>query len=748
MKRQSKSNPLAMNKKSSFHALLDGTLTPSKGRSKHHNPQSVQSPHGPTTPSAGPNDEIRDEMSRKSAALDNKEGKCDPERDDVDRNDCSDRNIPNVASNSNNNNNNATSSNSLSSSNTSIAIPPLYKECLNLFKAKQYRSAELLSMYNLTSLAPNSIYKAHALELVADCAFHQSQYIRASSYYKQAFDYCNQESFPNNPSASSSSNIAVASSFQAQLKHKESNCLLLSGNIVEASNLLESFVPIRSPFRTFAISMDLGRMYMTTGRVNDARRCFIDVLNKNIYALEAVECLAQLGSEKSAVSKIVQQKVTLIQQQTVFTTDKTGDSKENSHCAVDASGTTTRRSQRSSLLLPINDIVNATFYSCRGSSHALHAWNYWSKLLDQHPNHTYLLLQMALLQSRFPYLLGTAGGINTNSTTSDGSSSSIFAKIRIIDPSFMEGMDTYANILAKQSNKSELGRLCSDLLQIDDKRHEAWAGLALYHHTCGDVEKSLAFLEKGVVSNPRSAFCHQLIGSILLSEGRVDHAIISYFRANEICKDVTSYEGLVEAYLSCSKYKEAVCTAKEAISFAPRDPRAMTLVGLALMSAPGSRERGREKAKRTLKKAFTIDPTCRRSLFALVDLHLEEEDYDICIDLIRKSIDDSDGCSSSYYVNIGANGVDQLYSKMAEVHTAEKKYGNALECFHKALSINPNSAEAQRGMDELEKVMKYTENPTNSSVSDEYRYQSHRHQHQHHSYRYEESELESVVRAI
>ena len=52
-----------------------------------------------------------------------------------------------------------------------------------------------------------------------------------------------------------------------------------------------------------------------------------------------------------------------------------------------------------------------------------------------------------------------------------------------------------------------------------------------------------------------------------------------------------------EAYLPSSMYKEAVCTAKEMLNFAPCDPCAMILVGLALMPAPDSQEQGREKAK-------------------------------------------------------------------------------------------------------------------------------------------------------
>ncbi len=732
MKRHAKN--LEMGKKTAFQTLLDGTLTP-KERSNNVQRNSfhfVQSKIE-TVPFEKYTDEDRNEVPKSRSAFASTQI-LDNAVLDREQADATNSEVNHAAFNNFNS----------SSSNKGIAIPPLFKECLNLYKAKQYRSAESLAMYNLTSLSPNSIYKAHAFELIADCAFHQAQHLRASAYYKQAFEHCHHDAYTG------SANV-VSSTFQAQLKLKEANCLNLSGNVVEASTLLETFIPIRSPFRTFAISMDLGKMYMTIGRYNDARRCFLDVLHKNIYALEAIECLAQLGSEKSAVSKIVQQKVAAfqLQHQMDSYTEKLCFSKEN---AKHISETTheqnsTQKIQKPSLLLPINDIVNAIFYSYRGSSHALHAWNYWCKLLDHHPNHTHLLLQMALLQARYPFLLRSAGGINTNSLSPDGQDTSIFAKIRNLDPNFMEGMDIYANILAKQGNKTELCRLSSSFLDIDDKRHEGWVSLALYHHICGDIEKSLAFLEKAIECNPRSAFCHHLMGSILQAEEKFEHAVMSYFRANEISKDIRNYEGLVEVYLSCAKYKEAVCTAKEAISFAPRDPRAMTLVGLALMSAPGSKDRGKDKAKRTLQKAYNVDPTCRKTLFALVDLHLQEEEFEVCIDLIKRGIDESD-CSYTYMWLAGENSTDKLYSKLAEVYTLKKEYSNALECFHKALSINPHSNDAQRSMDDLEKVMKYVDNSVNTEGSEDSHYNHSGRFHQHKSYRYDETELESVVRAL
>jgi anaphase-promoting complex subunit 7 len=258
--------------------------------------------------------------------------------------------------------------------------------------------------------------------------------------------------------------------------------------------------------------------------------------------------------------------------------------------------------------------------------------------------------------------------------------------------------------------ESELGELCGDLLEGDDKRPEAWNCLSLYHLTRDDHEKALAFVDKAISLDPQYAFSHLLRGSILLASQRPDHARLAFFRANDLQRDVPSFEGLVESYLAQSSWKEAVSSAKEAISGCPRDPRAITLVGLALAQAPTSNKgEGKERAKRALKKAITLDHGALRPLFALVDLYASDGEFSTCIKLLQDGIenggkvsDNAPLCAVSTWNKAHA---DVIHAKMGEIYTLFDDFGAALECYHTAIALNPQNGLAQQGMERLEKMM-------------------------------------------
>jgi len=110
------------------------------------------------------------------------------------------------------------------------------------------------------------------------------------------------------------------------------------------------------------------------------------------------------------------------------------------------------------------------------------------------------------------------------------------------------------------------------------------------------------------------------------------------------------------------------------------------------------------------KKAVALDTGALRPLFALVDLYATDGEYETAIQLLKDGIE-SGGKVQNDNTHIGSGStwnkahIDVIYAKMGEVHTRYEDYGDALECYHTAMSLNPHNGLAQKGVENLEKMM-------------------------------------------
>lgn len=621
-----------------------------------------------------------------------------------------------------------------------LDLTPLQRECVSLLKDCQYRSCEILALFDLSELEQNLSKSKHddgndfdelrkidisisiTLEILGDCYYHTSQHNRALSYYRKGAlrkhlscslnnKYYKKKVHRLSEISPSDSYNKVLSAAEANLRLKEARCLSALGRVTEASTVLEKMIVKTPKFESLAIVMKLGELYENSGRTGDAIKAYLKAISINPYAMEAIEKLSEMGAEEKHVvgfvkGGLVNRGVTNLS----HSMDNERGSKNNEEEKHDESN---------KLLIPIQNIVSSQIQ--------LHKNNFLStmplvmKLNEMYPNNLFVLQTIASLQVRSIWkfyrlvllfnetallTLFISEIIKLNYGDSTAAESTL-SQIRQIDRNQLELMDQYANLLFQKSAFSELSRLAGELIEIDSTRPEPWVSLAIFHQSRQDIDKALIFVDKAIDKNQRHAFAHLVKGYILHDEGRPEHAVISFFRSNEIKQSIASYEGLVYSYLSTNKFKEAICTAKECISTATKDVRAITLVGSALAKAPSTSPVVKERAKRALRKALSIDPSALKPLLVLSDVHMELDEWDDAVDILNKGLMvSSSNHSVGIYDRCKDHPLDIIHSKLGDVYTMKENYTDALTSYHTALSMNSSCIEAQKGLERLEKMMR------------------------------------------
>jgi len=499
----------------------------------------------------------------------------------------------------------------------------LQKEAIALVTHQQWVSCEILARLDLSKCAKEGRSEQIDFHLVAEAAFRQGKWLAAKEFYEKLYVYD-----------------------EPKYRYKVASCLVKTGSLVEAIFVLEQIAESK---RTLPVHMLLGNLYNSTSRKQAAIAAYLQAIQLNPFAMEAIHALAALGVDKTPIT----------------------DALDEGYA---------KRSYEQDLFLSKEIVLLLTAKHRHQNALALQLAQ---KLLTEYPNNVNLLLIMAEL-----YIS------NNDSDTAEEQ----YARVRALEPGNIDNMDLYANLLGKAGNTPVLSDLADAALQRDDKSAVAWTILALYHkYNNRNTESSVAlkFVEKAISLDQRHAYAHYVRGIILLQDNRPEYAAVSFFRSNEIQPAIATYEGLVDAYLVARKEKEAIGAAKEAYNMAPRDPRTLTLVGLALSQGSAT------TAKRSLTKALQMSPALARPLFCLVGILKHEKDYTACLDLLQAALEGASASSSN-----GLAATDEILCRMGDIYTHTENYKQAVAAYNRALAANPDCTAAVQAMDRLEKLLR------------------------------------------
>ena len=86
------------------------------------------------------------------------------------------------------------------------------------------------------------------------------------------------------------------------------------------------------------------------------------------------------------------------------------------------------------------------------------------------------------------------------------------------------------------------------------------------------------------------------------------------------------------------------------------------------------------------------NPNCKEAILAVIDIHVANRNLVAAEHILSKHLE--------------SNVNDDLHTRLAGIFVEGQKYGQAVEHYHIALSLNEANEEAATGLERLEKIMK------------------------------------------
>jgi len=530
-----------------------------------------------------------------------------------------------------------------------------YQECMieisKLLDMKMIDSSEMLCsllLSSLLSLSDNSSnrldYLSDALELYGDIIFAKDETKRAITYYRQAMQ---QRKYLSKSRTSTSINTIE----EAKIKYKEAQCLLAIG---DNNNALKELETVPSKLRDAKFHLCLGKLYKANNRKKDALTTFKEILKQVPSCIEAIDMLVSLGCDTTEITGIID--------------DSIRDSPINKIYADGWLHTYT---------LALSHKRNCDYEKSETQ---------FNKLLKVYPKNI--------------ILLGQLGRVAVDAERNEDALI-LYKQIRRIDSALINGMEYYGQLLMNSANSQELSKLASDVINLNQRSPIGWLLVAMYCETKGESDKAISFIEKSIQFDSRNAYSHRLKGSLLLNHGHPEQALLSFYEANGICQDTTTYTGLINSQLALGKNRDAMYTAKDALISLPRSSNVHLIMADLL-----ARVHEYDDAISHYTKALKLNPLNINAAASLSDVLLSQGKLHEASSLLQNSLN--------------RRCCYRLRTQYAKVLGAMGQFHEAIEQLHLAISLNPDdSSEATQELEKLDGILNNQKMDENTFLDDE-----------------------------
>lgn len=508
-------------------------------------------------------------------------------------------------------------------------------------------------------------------QLFADLLVLKREFKRAIQYYKRSWK------MQIGVSNSSSSPEAVA------LKTKIAQCWIELDGTHQAIEVLNS---VPAPSRTLKINLVLGKLYLGESLKKKAEESYRAALRQNPYALEAALALAEIAATRESTTVAFP------------STTTTGPTNYNSATAAQGTVTdpafwhreverfvhklaSTSSTQPNRPLATVDagwlqTLVNAHIHAHRGRYRL--AVECFDELDELFPNNLHALLHKGKLEMEQDFF---------------HQAHLHFHRARQIDDQNLALMDAHADCLRKNGARIQLHKLVHDLFDTSDAHVACWLAAAYLSEMKGELDAALQLSERAIHADRRYAPAHLFRGALLLQLHRPEHALLSFTSSCKWNKTLEAYAGIIVSYCDLcmkglNKYKEALTTAKTVVKLYPHKAQSYTLLGNVFALRPENAE----QAKKAYARALSIEPRKLAAVFGWAELLVRDGCVEEAIDRLSALAEQSPR--------------EEVFTKLADVYTLNKQFGEAMTFYHRALSINSASHEAARGLERLEKIMR------------------------------------------